>query len=62
MDEPSAGDDWAQDIASLYILEDSFVRTPTMLPSERKRLDEIYSSSGELTHEMIMRVLLGEFS
>jgi hypothetical protein len=55
-------DNWKQDIASLYVLQDSLVRMPTMLPSERRERERIYRDSGELTRETIMRLLLGEFS
>lgn len=58
MGEP---DDWADDIASLYILESIIVPLPVMLPSQREEIDRIYRESGELTRETITRLLAGEF-
>jgi len=61
-DHSGSPDGWEQDIASLYVLQDSLIEMPTMLPSERRERERIYRESGELTRETIMRLLLGEFS
>jgi hypothetical protein len=53
--------DIAGDIASLYILESIIVPLPVMLPSQREEINRIYRESGELTREMIARLLAGEF-
>lgn len=53
--------DVAGDIASLYILESFTAPLPTMLPSERREREQMYRESGQLTREMIARLLAGEF-
>lgn len=54
-------DGWADDIASLYILESFTVPLPTELPSQRRERERIYRGSGQVTREMIARLLAGEF-
>lgn len=53
--------DWADDIASLYLLQDSLIQMPTELPSQRREREQVYRESGQLTREMLARVLAGEF-
>ena len=54
--------DWVDDIASLYLLEEAFLPPmPTLLPSVRAERDRIYRESGEITRELIARLLAGEF-
>lgn len=55
-------DDWADDIGNLYLLQDSFIRMPTELPSERERREQMYGEAGVLTREVLVRALLGEFN
>lgn len=54
-------DAWDDDLGPLYILESFTVPLPVVLPSERRERERIYRESGELTREVITRVLLGEF-
>lgn len=49
------------DIASLYILESFTVPLPTELPSVRRERGQMYRESGQLTRELIARLLAGEF-
>jgi hypothetical protein len=58
MDDPG----WADDIASLYVLESFTVPLPTELPSLRRERERVYRESGQLTREMIARLLAGEFN
>lgn len=50
------------DIASLYLLQGSLVQMPTELPSQRRERERVYRESGQLTREMIARLLAGEFN
>jgi hypothetical protein len=53
-------DEWAQDIASLYILEEFIVPLPTELPSERKVRERLYSGleGAHLTRENLILAML----
>lgn len=44
--------DWADDIASLYLLQDSLIKMPTELPSQRQERERVYRESGQLTREL----------
>jgi hypothetical protein len=59
---PPEDDDWADDIASLYLLQDSLVEMPTELPSVRAVRERVYRESGQLDRELIARLLAGEFN
>jgi hypothetical protein len=60
--DPVLSDDgWADDIADLYILQDSLIKMPTELPSQREERERVYRESGQLTRELIARLLAGEF-
>ena len=55
-------DDWADDIANLYLLEEALLPPlPTLLPSVRAERERVYCESGEITRELIVRLLAGEF-
>lgn len=49
------------DIAGLYLLQDSLVQMPAELPSQRRERERVYRESGQLTRELIARLLAGEF-
>jgi hypothetical protein len=53
--------DVARDIRDLYILESFTVPLPAELPSQRRERERVYRESGQLTREMIARLLAGEF-
>lgn len=50
--------DWASDLASLRALESFTVPLPA---GERREREQMYRESGQVTREMIARLLAGEF-
>lgn len=53
--------DIAGDLAGFYLLQDSLIQMPTELPSQRRERERAYRESGQLTRELIARLLAGEF-